>query len=127
MDKVEIYRGIVQRLEADTYSLRDDGPHIMWLLGYEAAPHRRMGMACRRFGQSNWQSMPSIRSADDAALWCRDAGGLFEDMNQSDDCSWTAGYSHSEYGIDYGKGPSLGLAMWSAFVKLVARVTDEEN
>jgi hypothetical protein len=121
------YAEVATRLEAGALDYRaGDAAAIMALLGFEVAPHARLGFACRpeRDG-GHWLSMPDFQSADDAELWTRNIGGFWDDLGRERDGTVYAGYSHPDYGNDYGTGKRLGIAMWAALVRLIAKVPAE--
>ena len=117
---------LVERVETMALTRQDDAA-IMALLGYDTCPdHRRMRNACRPFGDSRWQAGPDFRSADDFQLWVLDKRkGCLDDIGRDDEGGTYVSYSDPEFGNDYGCSPSLGAAMWAAFVALVGRVDRE--
>jgi hypothetical protein len=123
------YRATLDRLEAGSFIVGVDAPAIMALLGYEAAHHGRLGMACRPIGESHWQSLPNFQSADDFELWVlnKRAGTLDDIGRREEGGGFYVSYSDPEHGNDYGYGRRLGTAMWAAFVRLAGEVFEEEG
>lgn len=70
---------------------------------------------------------PGGFSADAAAEMLCDGGGEFGDCGKSEGGGWYAEYKHPDFGNDYGYGPTLGRAMWAAFVALTAKIDREEE
>lgn len=126
------YAGVAERLQAGQLDHRTDPALIMRLLGYEAAPHKRLGHACRPIGETHWQSLPRFNSADDFELWVLNKrAGKLDDIGRNEAHDEGTGgyyvsYSDPEHGNDYGEGKRLGTAMWAAFVRLVGKVEDED-
>lgn len=122
------YGEIADRLEANNLWPFKDIEPIMLLLGYEAKPHGRLGMACRRPGEHHWQSVPDFRSADSFETWVlSDERVKLNDIGREDDGRFYVSLDAPEYGNDYGYSSRLGSAMWAAFVKLYGRVDNEEE
>lgn len=119
---------IASRIESQTENRFEDGKHIMALLGYETTRHGRIGLACRRPGDSHWQSAPSFRSADDFILWVVEKlGGELDDigMNETRNEHYVS-YKDALHGNDYGYSRYLGSAMWAAFIRVVGQVPTDE-
>lgn len=117
------FREIVERIEDGSYTSSADMPAIMVLLGYECIEHQRLGIACRKFGESHWQSVPQL-DANGAALYLDPSltGGHFHDIGLNDDGTWYVGFNHPQRGNDYANSKRMSLAMWGSFVCLMGMV-----
>lgn len=116
------YGEIADRIEAGNARPFLDAPHIMALLGYETkTDHGRLGVACRPVGETHWQSMPNIYSADDFELWVLNKReGSLDDIRLEGDGRYAISYSdNATGGNEYGFSMKLGRAMWAAFVRTV--------
>lgn len=122
------YGEIADRIQAGNARPFLDLPHIMALLGYETmTDHGRLGVACRAKGESHWQSIPNIRSADDFELWVLNKLECsIDDIGRDDKGEWYVSFNAKVYGNDYGYSQGLGRAMWAAFVRVVGQATTED-
>lgn len=62
---------------------------------------------------SSFENMVASRYAHDVAS--------LNDIGRSESGHY-AGFEHRDFGNDYGNGPTLGAAMWAAFVRVVGQV-----
>lgn len=119
------YAAVAKELSTGSYGIGRVAPPVMGLIGFEVWPHKRLGHACRRMREGGqWQSLPNFRSADDAVIWLCNDGGEIGQCGRNDDGTWFAEFKHPDYGNDFGSAPSLGGAIWVAFVRLFGKVDD---
>jgi hypothetical protein len=103
-------------LERDAWRLSEtDLKTVMGLLGYEVTSHGRLRFACRPFGESHWQSLPSFNDAKDAELWLRNRPGSFSHITQ-EESGWLAFYRWGGW-HGGGESESLGAAMFAAYIR----------
>lgn len=113
-------RGVAKRVEELSLNHGHDQRKIMALLGYEVQPHGRLGVACRKIGESHWQSLPCFRSADDFELWVmKDPTLRLDAIDREPNGQWSVSYLEKGSN-DYGYSDCLGAAMWAAFVRVRA-------
>lgn len=118
---------IAERWSRGEIDAGHDAIIVLGLIGYEVKKDPRLGWVCRpEVERGYWRKLPNFTSADDAAEWLCGEKSEVDDVGMNTDGSWYAGFRHEDYGNYYGNAPTMGGAMWTAFVRLIGMVDDDD-
>jgi len=118
------YAAVADRIESLTTTGTDVEAVLALLVRDEAAA---TGVAEESVAKHGLPSLNSMNCFETFVLerYAHDVASL-HDAGRSETGHYV-GFAHRDFGNDYGNAPTLGAAMWSAYVRLIGQVHSDED